>query len=245
MGASLYEGTFKGSVVLDAKGKTPKVSANQALTGIQIGPLLRDVVGEDRLVGEGEIYADVGVVGLSEPEIRRSLNGTARFAFTDGAFKGVNIAQLVRQGSATLGLGGAGNDTGTPGQTDFTELSGSFKMTKGIINNQDLRAQSPLLRIEGKGTVDLPQDTVDYLVVTTLVNSLEGQGGRGRDELAGIPIPVRVTGPLTQPTYRPDLEAALTAKAKAQLEEKQQEIRQRAEEKIQDKVGDALRGLFR
>jgi len=244
MGADLYEGRFDGRVVLNASGKTPKVAARKSLTGIQIGSLLKDVAGQDRLTGTGELALDVTITGLTEAEVRRTLNGTSTFAFTDGALKGVNIAQVVRQGSQALGLGGGGLDTGTPGQTDFTELTGSLQMTNGVIKNQDLRAKSPLLRIEGRGTVDLPQDTVDYLVETVLVRSLEGQGGKGRDELAGVTIPVRVTGPLTAPSFRPDLEAALTAKAEAQLEEKKQELQQKAEEKIQDQMGDALKGLF-
>ena len=84
----------------------------------------------------------------------------------------------------------------------------------------------------------LSKDSIDYLVTTTLVKTLEGQGGKGRDELAGIPIPVRVTGPLAKPSYRPDLEAALSAKAK-------QEVQKKVEEKLQDKVGDVLKGLFK
>jgi AsmA protein len=244
MGAELYEGKFDGRVVLNASGKTPKVAARKSLSGIQIGSLLKDVAGQDRLTGKGELELDVNITGLTEPEIRRTLNGTSRFAFTNGALKGVNIAQLIRQGSQALGLGGSGASTGTPGQTDFTELTGSLQMTNGVIKNQDLKAKSPLLRIEGKGTVDLPQETVDYLVETVLVRSLEGQGGKGRDELAGINIPVRVTGPLTSPSYRPDLEAALSAKAKAQLEEKKQELQQKAGEKIQEEMGDAFKGLF-
>ena len=245
MGADLYEGNFNGRVVLNASGKTPRIAARQSLTDIQVGSLLKDIAGEDRLLGKGELKVDVQVVGLTEAEIRRSLTGTSRFAFRDGAFKGVNIAQIIRQASQTLGLGGGRLETGTPGQTDFTELSGSVQMTNGVIRNQDLRAQSPLLRIAGKGTVDLPQDTIDYLVTTELVGSLEGQGGKGRDELAGIPIPVRVSGPLTSPTYRPDLEGVLTAKAEAELEERKQELQEKAEQKIQDEVGDALKGLFR
>jgi AsmA protein len=222
MAASLYEGSFEGSAVLDASGKQPKLSAKNQLTDIQVGPLLKDVAGEDRLIGRGELYADVRMVGLSEAEIRRSLNGTSRFVFKDGALKGVNIAQVIREGSSKLGLGGDKLDLGTPGQTDFTEISASLTMTNGVIKNDDLQAKSPLLRIAGKGEVDLPKDSIDYLITTELVKSLEGQGGKGRDDLAGIPIPVRVTGPLSKPSYRPDLEAALSAKAKAQLEEKKQ-----------------------
>lgn len=243
--ASLYEGKFDGSVTLDASGAKPKVRAKNALTGIQIGPLLKDVAGEDRLLGRGEVNADVSVVGLTEPEIRRSLNGNARFAFRDGALKGVNLAQIIREGSSKLGLGGGTTSTGTPGQTDFTEMGGSVTMKNGVIKNDDLSAKSPLLRVDGKGEVDLPNDTINYLVTTELVGTLEGQGGKAKDELSGIPIPVRVSGPLTSPSYRPDLEAALSAKAKAQLEAKKEEVQKKVEEKVKDQVGDALKGLFK
>jgi len=245
MAASLYEGSFKGSAVLDASGKQPKLSAKNQLTDIQVGPLLKDVAGEDRLIGRGELYVDVRMVGLSEAEIRRSLNGTSRFAFKDGALKGVNIAQVIRQGSSKLGLGGDKLDVGTPGQTDFTEISASLTMTNGVIKNDDLQAKSPLLRIAGKGEVDLPKDSIDYLITTELVKSLEGQGGKGRDDLAGIPIPVRVTGPLSKPSYRPDLEAALSAKARAQLEEKKQEVTKKMEEKAKEKLDGVFKGLFK
>ena len=46
--------------------------------------LLKDVADEDRLSGRGELHADVSIVGLKEKQIRRSLNGTSRFAFRWG-----------------------------------------------------------------------------------------------------------------------------------------------------------------
>ena len=249
MSASLYEGKLQGRIELNASGKQPRVAAKQSLSDIQVGPLLKDVAGEDRLLGRGELQLDISAVGMSEAEVRRSLNGSSSFAFRDGAFKGVNIAQVIRDASSRLGLGGDKLETGTPGQTDFSEVSASLKITNGVIKNDDLAAKSPLLRVEGEGEVDLPKDTIDYLVTTELVGSLEGQGGKSRSELSGIPIPVRVTGPLTKPSYRPDLEAALSAKAKAQLEEKKEEVKQKAQEKIEEKVkgplGDALKGLFK
>lgn len=242
--AKLYEGAFAGRIVVDASGKQAKLQAKNRLTNIQVGPLLKDVADEERLLGRGEVEVDVRMVGLSESEIRRSLNGNARFAFNDGAYKGVNIAQLIRDASSRLGLGSDKIDTGTPGQTDFAELSGSFKMTNGVIENRDLQAKSPLLRIDGKGEVDLPKDTVDYLITTKLVGSLAGQGGKAKDELAGVPIPVRVSGPLTKPSFRPDLEAALSAKAKAAIEEQKVELQNKAEEKVKEKLDGVLKGLF-
>lgn len=245
MAADLYEGKFKGATTFDARGKQPKLALNNSLTGIQVGQLLKDVAGEDRLIGKGELHADISMVGMSEAEIRRTLNGTSRFAFTDGAFKGVNIAETVRKASAALGIESKSMETGTPGQTDFSELSGSLKMTNGVIKNDDLQAKSPLLRIDGKGEVNLPKNTIDYLVVTELVKSLAGQGGKSRDELSGVPIPVRVTGPLDKPSYRPDLQAALNAKAKEKIEEKKEELKSKAEEKVREKLDGALKGLFK
>ncbi len=245
MSARLYEGDFTGSAVLDASGGQPRLHAQETLTGIQVGPLLEDVLGEARLTGRGEVHADLRMTGLSEEQIRRSLSGTSRIAFRDGALKGVNIAQIIRDASAALGLSSSKFDTGTPGQTDFSELGASMIMTNGVIRNDDLYAKSPLLRIEGKGQVDLPKDTVDYRLTAELVGSLAGQGGKGRDELLGIPIPVRVTGPLADPDYQPDLEALVRARAEAEFEKRRDEVQDKAEEQIRESLDGVLKGLFR
>ncbi|MCB1773445.1 MAG: AsmA family protein [Gammaproteobacteria bacterium] len=245
MAAKLYDGKFGGTVELNASGKTPKLKAKQQLQGIQVGPLLVDLAGQDRLLGVGEVALDLSMIGLTESEIRRTLNGTSNFAFRDGAVKGVNIAQLIRDASSALGLGSDKLDTGTPGQTDFSEMSGSVTITNGVVKNSDLQAKSPLLRVSGKGEVDLPKDTIDYLVTTELVGSLAGQGGKGSDELAGVPIPVRISGPLTGPSFRPDLEKALSAKAKQKLESKKQEVLEKVEEKAGGKLDGVLKGLFK
>lgn len=242
LAANLYEGKFDGSATLDASSAKPKIAARNSLTGIQVGQLLKDVAGEDRLIGRGELHMDIRASGLEEQDIRRSLNGTSRFAFRDGAVKGVNIAQVIREGSSRLGLGGDSLETGTAGQTDFSELSGSLNISNGVITNNDLSAKSPLLRIDGEGEIDLPRDTIDYRVVTELVGTLAGQGGKARGELKGIPIPVRITGPLTNPKYVPDLEGALSAKAKAQLDAKKEELKQKVEDKVNEKLDGALKG---
>ena len=242
IGAKLYEGTFDGKVDLDARSKTPKLRAVENLTGIQIGPLLKDMTGQDRLLGKGDVKLDISSVGLTEAEVRKSLSGKGSFLFEDGAYKGVNIAKLIR--SAT-GQGAASTQTGnTEERTDFTELSGSFTARDGVINNPDLQAKSPLLRIDGKGDVNLAGNTIDYLLTTELVGSLQGQGGATADQLTGVPIPVRIKGNLNSPSYTPDLQAMLNAKAKQRLEEEKAKVRTKIEDKIKGGLGDKLKGLF-
>jgi AsmA protein len=233
--ALLYDGKLSGRAELDARRKTPRLAVSNSLVGIQAGPLLQDLIGKDQLVGAGEVQSDLRMTGLSEQEIRNSLNGTARFAFRDGAVKGVNVAQLIRKAQAAMSGGTVPEE---PQQTDFTELSGSAKITNGVIDNQDLTAKSPLLRIAGKGQANLPADTVDYVLTTELVKSLEGQGGKGSQDLTGVPIPVRVKGKLTEPGYSVDLQSVLESKVK-------QEAQKKIESAIEDKAGDKVKGLLK
>jgi len=231
--ALLYQGKLSGRAELDARRKTPTVAVRNNLVGIQAGPLLMDLTGKDHLTGTGEVETDLRMTGMSDREIRSSLNGTARFAFRDGAVKGVNVAQLIRQAQAALSGGSAPEGLQ---QTDFSELSGSARITNGLVDNQDLSAKSPLLRIGGKGQVNLPADSVDYLLTAELVKSLEGQGGA--QDITGLPIPVRIKGKLADPGYSVDLQSVLQSKVKEQA-------KQKIEEAIQDKAGDKVKGLLK
>ena len=104
--------------------------------------------------------------------------------------------------------------------------------------------RSPLLRATGAGTVDLVNEQLDYLLSAKIVGSLQGQGGKELEQLKGVTIPVKITGPFSKPSYKPDLSAVVSdqvkEKAKAQVEEKKKEV----EEKLQDKLKGKLKGLF-
>lgn len=257
--AKLYQGDFNGSITLNAQGKQAKIHAVKKLSAVQIGDLLKDLADNDSLLGQANVELDVRTTGLSESAIRNSLNGSATFKVLNGAYKGVNVAQLIRETGAALGLKTGQAASPGPKQTDFSELSGSAKIKNGVIHNQDLSAKSPLLRIDGKGQVNLPKDTIDYLLTTELVVSLEGQGGKSRDDLAGVPIPVKIEGPLQNPNYRPELSELISKKAeeriKREAEKAKQKIKQKIEQKIQDeaakKLGedvinsDQVKGLFK
>ncbi len=100
---------------------------------------------------------------------------------------------------------------GTKPKTDFTELSGSYTITDGLLQNGDLMMQAPLVRVTGAGQVDMPPQTLDYNVEAKLVASLEGQGGS--DALAGLPIPVHAYGPWDNLSYDVDYATMFNAAA--------------------------------
>jgi len=157
----------------------------------------------------------------------------------------VNIASLIRNAQAKL-KGQSAPASKQPNQTDFAMLKGTARVSSGLVSNDDLSLQSPLLRISGQGEVSLPQETIDYTLTTKIVGSLEGQGGKELDELKGVAIPVHVGGTFSRPTYAPDLGAALSEAAKAKVEEKVEEQKQKLEEKLGGELQDKLlKGLFK
>jgi AsmA protein len=247
--AKLYQGEFDGDITLNTQGKQPKIQALKRLTNIQIGDLLTDLTGEGRILGRANLEMNVRAAGLTESDIRKNLNGNARFQVLNGAYKGINIAQLIRETSTALGFD-TRQQVSNHQQTDFSELQGSAHIVNGVINNRDLTAKSPLLRIHGDGQINLPEDMINYLLTVELVGSLEGQGGKEKDALTGIPVPVRITGPMQDPDYRPDLSELFSKKtkqhAKQEVEKIKQKVQQEAIKELGDidGVGEALRGLF-
>jgi AsmA protein len=239
--ARLYDGGYAGNIVLDATGKTPKLSLDESLSKVQIGPLLKDLQGDDPISGTANVKARLGAVGTDPQRILSTLNGQLSFTFLDGALKGVNIAKMIRDAKATLtGRKVAGGSE--PNRTDFAEITGTAKVTDGVVNNPDLEAKSPLLRIGGKGTASLPAQSIDYRVTATLVATSKGQGGKELDDLTGIPIPVHITGTFSKPEYALDVqalgEALAKGKAKAIVEEQKAKVEQKVKEKVGESLGD-------
>ncbi len=203
---ALYDGQGKGALTVDGR-KLPAIRANLDITGVSLAGLLKDAAGFARLEGTGRIVAAITTKGGSERQLVQNLNGKGRFAFTDGAILGFNLAAMVR--NVTDAFSGGGSKTA---KTDFSELTGSFTIRNGILNNPDLIMKSPLLRVSGKGDVDLPARSMKYRVEPKAVASLEGQGGK--TDVGGIMVPVIIEGKWENLSFRPDLAGAIGAAVK-------------------------------
>lgn len=207
--ANLYEGTIDAHSVLDATMKVASWKEAAHLKNVQAGPLLKDLMGKDQLLGTTVVKYDVSGTGLTPDNIKKTISGTASFAFTDGAINGLNIAQMIRNAFSVL-KGGKGKEDG-PLRTDFAELLGSAQIDKGHITNNDLLMKSPLLRVTGKGWANLPRNEVDYLTTVTVVGTLKGQDGASMEDLSGLPIPLYAKGSLDDPKIGLDTKALADA----------------------------------
>ena len=236
LAAKLYAGSYAGDISLDARKKEPVIALNEKLSDVQIGPLLIDLQGKDALTGTANITAKLTALGSTEESIRKSLNGNLSFQFLNGALKGVNIGKMIRDAKSSLGGTTTSGSDGVQ-QTDFASITGTATVQDGLLTNKDLSAQSPLLRVSGNGTASLPQQTIDYKVTATVVATSKGQGGKGLDDLAGVPIPVHVTGTFADPKYGLDVQALGEALAKSKATDLVNEQKGKVVEKAQEKLG--------
>ncbi len=200
---ALYQGHGQGRVTLDGAAPVPAVGLTLKLAGVQAEPLLKDSIGLDRLRGQAGADMQISGAGRSQRELVAALAGKGAFKFENGAIKGVNLASLVRNVSTAF----LDAQAGRAQETDFSELSGSFTMDKGVMRNNDLSLLAPLLRVGGTGTVDLPRRYVSYKVTPQIAGTLEGQGGQA--QTGGVMVPVLIDGPWDALSYKPDLTALL------------------------------------
>lgn len=228
--ASLYEGSVAGALTLHADGR---VALKETLTGVAIGPLLRDVAEQDRLEGRGNLALDVAAAGKSVNAMKRSLAGTAKVNLRDGAIKGIDIAAVLRKAKSALGQQSA-QAANTPEKTDFSEFAASFTIKSGVAHNEDLDVRAPLFRLTGRGDIDIGNSSIDYVAKAAVVATTQGQGGADLAQLSGLTVPVRLSGPFDAMKYQVDYAAAATDFAKSKAGEK---IRERLEDRLKGLIG--------
>jgi len=241
--ASLYQGTLAGSVAVNAHDN--RFTVKQNLAGVSVGPLVRDFADKDLVEGRGTVALDVTTVGTTVTALKKALAGTASSALRDGTIKGIDMVGAITAAQALVGSRRATEPQPAKGggQTDFTELTASFVIRNGVAHNEDLQAKSSLVKLTGRGDIDIGEGTLDYTATPTLTSA----AGRDLGQLAGVSVPVRATGPLANPRYTLDVGALAVGLAKEAV---QRELQRRlggdkaGGKSGGDAVGDVLKGLF-
>jgi AsmA protein len=224
--AKLYNGKYAGRTALDVRGKTPLLTINESVSAIELAPAFKDALQFDKFTGVADLSAKVTAQGLDANRIMETLNGTASFAVQKGAVKGMDLRKMIDTVKTAQRDNLLQKLTELKPQpmdeTPFTQLSGTAQITNGVVQNNDLKVQSPdLLNVSGKGSADLPRQTLDYTVTVSQ-------------------YPIVISGPFSSPKFRVDTSALL----KGKVEEKKTEVKEKIEQKLEQKLKDKLK-LFK
>ncbi|WP_319412772.1 AsmA family protein [uncultured Cohaesibacter sp.] len=201
---ALYGGKGNGQITIDAKTKPARMAAKFTLSQLNMKPFLTDTIGMRYLAGKGAVNLDLTAQGASQADIIRQLNGTSSLEMRDGQIHGINIPRMLRSLQGNILDGWASAEAQT---TDFSALTASFTFANGVASNNDLAMLSPLLRLSGAGSINLPQMTINYKATPKVIAKLKGQGGPVNAD--GVPIPIIIEGPLAKPRIYPDIPGIL------------------------------------
>ena len=198
--------TAKGE--LDARQRPATYKLHKQVAGVNIRPLLQTLAQSDLLEGKGDLDVQVQGRGLSTLALRNGMQGKVTLKLSDGALHGINLAEMIREARATL-TGKGADQVKEVRKTDFSTLTASFQIADGIARSKDIQLFTPALRVHGQGQTALVPETLDFLFLTSIVESSKGQGGKDVDELKELTIPVRIGGHWQAPSYQLDVKALL------------------------------------
>ncbi len=182
----LYQGNYKGNATINLTTSTPQLATQGQLTQINTQSLFEQFNNKSQiqLVGLANVNFNLTTQGSDENTLIKNLQGQGQFNLDDGAIKGINLSYWVAMGKALLKH--ETSPTSDTSDTPFNKFLGSFTINKGILANNDLNVISGRLRIGGKGSVDLPQQLINY--------ELNAQPILSDGSPDGIAIPIKITG---------------------------------------------------
>ncbi|MFT5006376.1 MAG: AsmA protein [Paracoccaceae bacterium] len=221
-----YGGAVSGEYVINARSGS-SMGGNLAGSAIQLQPLLTDLADYDRLIAGAWGKVKFLTSGNSIDAMMNNLSGSGRMDIGAGELIGLDLAGMLRNLDASF--------RGSDNKTIFSEISGSFAITDGVLANDDLVFSSGHLDATGAGQVDIGAQSMNYRVVPVAFSGESVASG------AGISVPVLIDGPWSNLNFRPDLQslfdaeldkqkADIEARTKANIEKTKEEAKQRLKE---------------
>lgn len=225
--AELYGGKTTGMLVL-MNTPEPEIHWQQKMQQVDMVPLFTGLFGEaPRVSGKLDLDWAGETYGKTARQLVLNLSVKGNALARRGDIERFNLARLLTSARARMPLqeGDEVRRQDAKQRTNFSDFGGSFLIKDGIFASQDTKMNSPYLRAQGGGYVNLNDMTLDYVFKTTGIAAPKpGQGGPNVAGLQGVTIPLRAQGKLTDPDYRLDFSttfASLTRPTPPQWPEQQ------------------------
>ena len=169
------KGTIAGQTrVALSPGRPAAVETTLHLKGIAMEPVFHSIGIKDALFSgfltlDGAISGD----GTNPKGTAPTLNGDVKVLVADGHFKKLSATSKIA-GILNLAAQLAGKEDITEKGIPFECISGRVLIKKGIMEVQNYRMDSPIMKITAAGTYDIPNDRSDMVMVVTPFGSNEG-----------------------------------------------------------------------
>jgi AsmA protein len=156
-----------------------------------------------------------GTVDLRLPlgggSITRRLQGNGKLAARDGELTNVDLIKKVQRITGMIGL----SKDERREVTTFQRLEADFTVHDGLADFSRVFLINPQMTVDGQGTLTLEQPTLSMELRTVLSAQASARADRGRaaayfkDSRGRIVVPLKVSGPLENPTVNLNTEKLL------------------------------------
>ena len=229
LAASLYGGTFRGAVRLDATGPKTRVALDQAFSNVNFGPLLTDLAELRNITGTMNLKLDGVAVGTTDDELLENLYGNLTFSLANGVYQGLDVWYEIRRARALLRRTAPPARRG-PEETPIRSLDLAGKLSDGELRTERFTAEIPFLRVSGKATVNLPKSTLDSDLTALVFEKPVFGDDTSLEELLNVRIPLTVSGRVASPKVGVDLSKMVQGAL-------QETLRKTLEDKLRKKLG--------
>ncbi|MEO0998560.1 MAG: AsmA family protein, partial [Pseudomonadota bacterium] len=220
LSAELFGGSYAGDIRLSTRGERPALAVDERVQNVQLGPLAESMFDTENLSGTLAGRFTLNGRGEDLAAIRETLAGDVAFALSDGALEGRDLWYRIRQARALFRQEPAPPAPDNP-RTEFSDVSGTGKVANGVLTNDDFSAALPFLQLTGNGTVDIAAGNVDYRMRARVLERpefLEGASAAELDEYTEAVIPLKIEGPLTDPSIVPDIGGLVREQLKQEID---------------------------
>ena len=246
--ANGYDATIKAAMNLTALKQDARLNGTLDIVDISAGKILNDLLQKDKLRGKATLKAKFSSRGLLLSQLKQNLDGNLNLKLDNATLKGFDLNHQKKVLDALLKKQPIPKAP-IEKQTRIARLTASAVINKGVVNNRDLRAATPLSRVAGKGRLDIAREKINYTVLVKFVSSTAINDGLSYDSIKADPLLIRISGGFDQPKVKVDFQALVKQqvdrvikKEKKKIEEK---VKQDINKAIKKKLGTELQKLLK
>jgi len=208
--AQLFGGQANGSITADTRPNPMTYAANIKLTNVDANQLLSSVSSvKNTLYGTLAAGPNVTFATPASGDIVQTLNGTVALNLVNGKIMKLDLPSEL----AKIGKFGGG---GSKGYTAISQMTGTFNVSNGVAQTNDLKGALDIGTMAATGTMNLVTEGLDMHVTAVLGKGFSqsvggtGVGGYLNTALANkngeLVLPVLITGSMEHPIVAPDVQ---------------------------------------
>lgn len=217
----------EGTINLQINKIGQRITHQLNIKNIYVAPIAQIITGKDWIDGYLNGEATLNSYGNDFDSQLNNLSGNGNLKITEGKLKGFNLDSLVANSIANMlsnKKASSNSKQNTDDTTEFTSISDSFIIKRGLLTTDDFLFDSRFLSATGKGQINIPMATLNARLLATYKQNQKWE------------VPIILKGSLFDPSIQPD-----TSGIAQKLLEKQF---QKGLDKKLDNLKDQLKNLF-